>query len=238
MAVYLSPAMYAVCPLCEEGVSKCFCGSLTSPKTDSSCSLRSEPEQPLCSQCDEMVINCNCDFQLHDIAPESGLCLNCGLIDPQNQLCGWSKPIADSFLADTPVRKNNSKARRQLFKSIPTLSASTIEGQDGFLRGDFEVYQVKAFESCNIGIGETALITTNVIFPPQTEKAIGFFTVVNIHPGYWLYNPLVTTFVIKEGVLPTNFTGTLNISVLNKSDDQVTIMAGTSLGCLQFHRFI
>ena len=238
MAAYLSPSMFSVCPLCEENVSNCCCGGLITPKTDSSCSLQSEPEQSLCSQCDEFVINCSCDFQLHDIAIESGLCLNCSLIDPQNQLCGWSKPIGASFLADTPVRKNKSKARRKLFKSISTLSASTTEGQDGFLRGDFEVYQVRAFESCNIGIGETALIKTNVVFPPQTEKAIVFFTVVNIHPGYWLYNPLVTTFVIKEGVLPTNFTGTVNVSVLNKSDEKVTIVAGTSLGCLQFHRFI
>ena len=106
------------------------------------------------------------------------------------------------------------------------------------MRGDFEVYQVRAHESCNIGLGETASIKTNVMFPPQTDKAIVFFTVVNIHPGYWLYNPLVTTFVIKEGVLPTNYTGTVNVSVLNKSDEKVTIVAGTSLGCLQFHRFI
>jgi hypothetical protein len=139
----------------------------------------------------------------------------------------------------TPVRRSSTiNARRNLFKTVPSQFVCNGEGENVFLRPDFEVYQIRATESYIVNPGQTVRVKSNIVVMHSLGDPAGFFTLANQHPGYWLHKPCSAKFFMKEGVISTHHTGVIFVIVLNKSTDNVMIRQGTNLGCLQFNCFI
>jgi hypothetical protein len=218
-------------------MSKCECNITSTPKVDSSCTLESSVEIPLCAVCGRVVRDCFCDFLTHEIM-EDGVCIQCGLDNPGNQICEWrgEPPL---HIDGTPVRKTSGmNSRRNLFKTVPLQFVCNAEGENGFYRPEFELYQIIATDSYTVSPGQTVRVSTNIVVKQSLGHPVGFFSIVNQHPGYWLYKQCSSKFYVKEGVVSSHHQGVLLVSVLNKSTDIVTIRQGTSLGCLYFNRFM
>ena len=219
-------------------MSKCECNITTStPKVDSSCTLESTVEIPICGVCGAVVRDCFCDYLTHEVM-EDGVCIQCGLDNPGNQICEWrgEPPLQ---IDGTPVRKaSRLNSRRNLFKPVPLHYVCSAEGENGFYRPEFELYQIYATDSYIVNPGQTVRLNTNIVVKETLTRPVGFFAIGNQHPGYWLYKQCSSKFYLKEGVLSTNYQGVLLVSVLNKSTDIVTIRQGTNLGCLCFNRYM
>jgi dUTPase len=98
--------------------------------------------------------------------------------------------------------------------------------------------KILATDSYTVNPGQTVRVKTNIVVMHSLGDPAGFFTITNQHPGYWLHKQCSAKFYMKEGVVSTHYTGVILVSVLNKSTDNVMIRQGTTLGCLQFNRFI
>ena len=113
-------------------MSKCECNIATStPKADSSCTLESSVEIPICGMCGAVVRDCFCDYLTHDIK-EDGVCIQCGLDNPGNQICEWrgEPPLQ---IDGTLVRKaSRLNSRRNLFNLVPLHYVCSAEGVNGF----------------------------------------------------------------------------------------------------------
>ena len=233
-----TPSYQFVCPLCELTMKNCQCGSVRSARTDSSCTLLTNDQNSLCSICGKFVMNCFCDFYTHSIIMETGVCGRCGLDNPGNQICGWSVD-GGRDIVDTPSRGSDMvNPRRNLFKVVQSQFISISEGSNGFTRGEFEVYHLRADHDHVVTPGQTASVKSNIVVTPPSEEIAGFLSVTNQHPSYWLHKPCSTKNFLKEGVLSTAFNGYIHVSVMNKSDNLITLRAGSILGCVHFNRFL
>ena len=56
--------------------------------------------------------------------------------------------------------------------------------------------------------------------------------------NYWLGLVVNECFLIKSGVLSSDFVDVLHISIINKSVAPVVLKAGTNLGMLEFSKYI
>ena len=160
---------YMACPLCEESILQCKCATLQNIESDSSCTINSIDETPLCCNCGGFTRECLCEttpiwnnHQVEEKIPKSG--------------------------RGTPVRGvNYSQIRRNLFGSIPSIYLTVCERLGGGTRGIFEVYNIKIVHECTLQVGETRVIKSNpVVFQTPTEKVV-FLAVVNSNSNYWLF---------------------------------------------------
>ena len=67
---------------------------------------------------------------------------------------------------------------------------------------------------------------------------VGFLTISQNPQNYWLGSVVNECFLIKSGVLSSEFDGVLHIYVINESTIPVVLKAGTHLGVLEFSKFI
>ena len=226
---------YLACPLCELSIVECVCTLQHTPgAVDLSCSIKSMEEEPVCFLCGKLTKGCLCELAAHRIIGDTGMCGRCGTINPDNQLCNLTNLAATS----TPVRKSGRSARKRLFDDIPPQYITNSEIPGGYQKADFENYQIRASYDTVIKPGLTASIPTNIILLSDKEKPAGFFSLVNQHNSYWLYKPCHENFKIKEGIIPAFFSGSLFVSMLNKTKSEIAIASGTSIGCLQFNKFV
>ena len=210
---------YMACPLCEESILQCKCATLQNIESDSSCTINSIDETPLCCNCGSVTRECLCET-----TP----------IWSNHQDEKISRSVRGS-----PVRGvNYSQIRRNLFSSIPSIYLTVCERRGGDTRGIFEVYNIKIIHECRLQVGETRVIKSNaVVFQTPTEK-VGFLAVVNSNSNYWLFNQSSSFFCLKEGVLPTGFNGIVSVSIVNVSRKCVVLRPGTNVGSIHFNRFI
>ena len=210
---------YMACPLCEESILQCKCATLQNIESDSSCTINSIDETPLCCNCGGFTRECLCE------TPP---------IWNNHQEEKISRSVRGS-----PVRGvNYSQIRRNLFSSIPSIYLTVCERRGGGTRGIFEVYNIKIIHECRLKVGETRVIKSNaVVFQTPTEK-VGFLAVVNSNSNYWLFNQSSSFFCLKEGVLPTGFNGIVSVSIVNVSRKCVVLRPGTNVGSIHFNRFI
>jgi hypothetical protein len=120
---------------------------LSIPKTDSSCTLETTDETPLCSVCGKIVRDCFCDFVTHQILEDTGICIQCGLDNPCNQIFNG-------------------------------------EGENGFFRPEFKVYQILVTDSYIVNPGQSVRVKSNIVVMHSLGDPAGFFTITNQHPGY------------------------------------------------------
>ena len=210
---------YMACPLCEESILQCKCAALQNIESDSSCTINSIEETPLCCNCEGFTRECLCET-----TPT------------------WNNHQEEKIsrsVGGSPVREvNYSQARRNLFSSIPSIYLTVFERRGGSTRGIFEVYNIKITHECRLQVGETRVIKSNaVVFQTPREK-VGFLAVVNSNSNCWLFNQSSSFFCLKEGVLPTEFNVIVSVSIVNVSRKCVVLRPGTNVGSIHFNRFI
>ena len=226
-----------ICPLCEERSTQCTCW--IDFGDDKSCTLRSDPNTQICSVCGYEISNCLCDFPSHDINLDTGVCVRCLLVNPGNQVCSSTKTYDPSITTSTPkLPREKSGARRRLFGSVQYHYVSTCEVMDSFTKPDFEAHPIKCGQSTFLAPGESSIIPTNMIITEPTARVVGFLSVSENPPSYWLESMINHCFAVKTGVLASDFIGKLSVSVINKMSEPIVIKEGTNLGFLKFHKFI
>lgn len=226
-----------ICPLCEERSTQCTCRF--DFEDEKSCTLQSESDTQICGVCGCEISNCLCDFQSHEINLDTGVCVRCLLVNPGNQMCPAAQAYRPSVITSTPkLPREKSGARRKLFGDVQYHYVSTCEVLDSFTKPDFEVHPVKCRQSTFLAAGESSIIPTNMIVTEPTARVVGFLSISENPPSYWLESMINHCFAIKTGVLPGDFVGGLSISVINKMSESIVIKEGTNLGFLKFHKFI
>ena len=115
---------------------------------------------------------------------------------------------------------------------------TTSESVDGFHKPEYEFHQIKSSESKFLKSGESIRIKSNIIVTECVGDNAGFLTISRNPQNYWLGSVVNECFLIKSGVLSSDFVGVLHISVINKSTNPVFLKAGTNLGVLEFSKFI
>ena len=106
---------------------------------------------------------------------EDGACIQCGLDNPGNQICEWrgEPPL---HIDGTPVRKTSGmNSRRNLFKTVPLQFVCNAEGENGFYRPEFELYQIIATDSYTVSPGQTVRVSTNIVVKQSLGHPVGFF---------------------------------------------------------------
>ena len=230
-------SLIIICPLCEERSTQCVCRF--DLRDDKSCTLQTEPDTRICSVCGYESSNCLCDFQSHEINLDTGVCVRCMLVNPGNQMCSPAKTYEQNPPASTPKpAKEKSGARRRLFECVQYRYVSTSELADSFTKPDFEVHPIKCGTSIFLEPGESSIINTNIIITEPTARILGFHSVSENPPSYWLESMISHCFTIKTGVVASDFIGNLKVSVINKMIEPIVIKTGTNLGFLKFHKFI
>ena len=216
--------IYIACPLCEENVTSCKCSIQSDSKSDSSCSLGSVDEAPLCVHCGGFTRDCVCEYP------------------PAWSTQDVEKKIRRSNHSDreTPVREgvNYTGIRRNLFSAIPSIYLSVHERGGEETRPIFEIYNIKSIQPCVLQPGQTALIKSNIVVIDEKTEKVGFLAIVNSSPHHWLFTQSSSFFSIKEGVLSMEFRGVLSVSLINTSRKCIILRPGTNVGSLHFNRFI
>ena len=226
-----------ICPLCEERSTQCICRFDIGD--DKSCTLQSDPNTQICNVCGYEISNCLCDFPSHDINLNTGVCVRCLLVDPGNQICSAPKTCGINLTTSTPkLPREKSGARRRLFGGVQYHYVSTCEMIDSFTKPDFEVHPIKCSQAVFLEPGESSIIPTNMIITEPTARIVGFLSISENPPSYWLESMINHCFTVKTGVLASDFVGNLNISIINKMSEPIVVKEGTNLGFLKFHKFI
>ena len=86
--------------------------------------------------------------------------------------------------------------------------------------------------------GESIRIKSNIIITESVVENAGVLTILRNPQNYWLGSVVNECFLIKSGVLSSDFVGVLHISIINKSLNPVVLKAGTNLGMLEFSKYI
>ena len=109
---------------------------------------------------------------------------------------------------------------------------------DGFDKPEYKFHQIKSAESKFLKSGESIRIKSNIIITESVGENAGFLTISRNPQNYWLGTVVNECFLIKSGVLSSDFVGVLHISIINKSVAPVVLKAGTNLGMLEFSKYI
>ncbi len=97
-----------------------------------------------------------------------------------------------------------------------------------------EEYKLHALDTCKVGVGQSMILRTNMTISPLGRMLGRKLEVVNRDTGCggWLVNSLASVLLVKEGVISPCYRGNLGVKVLNITNRDVVVPAGSPVGIM------